>query len=121
MFRGKFGQTNICDSLVTDRKYPKNVIKSIARIGNCHGSVLELTVLPIQQQKISIDCEINAIAYAIEILHDGNVEYSLFDATLMREHLLFCRQLEKLSPYPKTNKRVYRCRSVSLFFDEYCI
>ena len=67
VFRGQFGQINICDSLVTDGKYPKKVVKRISRIANRHGSVLELRVLPVQQQK-------NAIAHAIEILHGENVE-----------------------------------------------
>ena len=62
-----------------------------------------------------------AIAHAIEILHGENVEKSSFDVNLMRDHLLVCLQLQKFSPFPKTNKRVYRCRSVSLFFDVYCI
>ena len=121
VFRGQFGQINICDSLVTDGKYPKKVVKSISRIANCHGSVLELRVLPVQQQKNSIDCGMFAIAHAIEILHGENVEKSSFDVNLMRDHLLVCLQLQKFSPFPKTNKRVYRCRSVSLFFDVYCI
>ena len=42
VFRGQSGQINICDSLVTDGKYPKKVIKSISHIGNCHGSIFEL-------------------------------------------------------------------------------
>ena len=115
VFRGQFGQINICDSLVTDGKYPQKVVKSISRIANCHGSVLELRVLPVQQQKNSIDCGMFAIAHAIEILHGENVEKSSFDVNLMRDHLLVCLQLQKFSPFPKTNKRVYRCRSVSLF------
>ena len=117
VFRGKFGQIHIWDSLVTDGKYPKKVIKSLSRIANCHGSVLELRILPIQQQKNSTDCGIFAIAHAIEILHGENVENSSFDVTLMHDHLLICLQLQKFSPFSKTNKRVYRCRSVSLFFD----
>ena len=60
----------------------------MSRIANCHGSVLELCILPIQQQKNSIDCGIFAIAHAIEILHGKNVENSSFDVTLMRDHLL---------------------------------
>ena len=120
-FRGQFGQINICDSLVTDGKYPKKVVKSISRIANCHGCVLELCVLPVQQQKNYIDCGMFAVAPAIEILHDENVEKSSFDVNLMCDHLLVCLQLQKFSPFPKTNKRVYRCRSVSLFFDVYCI
>ena len=51
VLRGQFGQINIYASLVTDGEYQKKVIKSISRIANCHGSVLELHILPIQQQK----------------------------------------------------------------------
>ena len=50
-----------------------------------------------------------------------NVENSSFHVTLMRDHLLVCLQLQKFSLFPKTNKSVYRCRSVSLSFDVYCI
>ena len=56
-----------------------------------------------------------AIAHVIEILHGENVENSSFDVTLMRDHLLVCLQLQILSPFPNTNKRVYRCRSLCLF------
>ena len=69
VFRGQFGEINICDSLVTDRKYPKKVIKSISPIANCHRSVLELRIPPIQQQENSIDCGIFAVARAIETLY----------------------------------------------------
>ena len=104
IFRGQFGQINICDFLVTDGKYPKKVIKSISRIADCHGSVLELRILQIQQQKYSINCGIFAIAHAIEILHDENVENSSFSVALMRDHLLVCLQFQKFSPFPKTTK-----------------
>ena len=57
---------------------------------------------------------------SIEILHGENVENSSFDVTLMHDQLLVCLQLEKCSLFPKINKRVH-CRSVSLFFDVYCI
>ena len=83
VFRGQFGQINICDSLVTDGKFPQKVVKRISRIANCHGSVLELRVLPVQQQKNSIDCVMFPIAHAIEILHGENVEKSSFDVNLM--------------------------------------
>ena len=44
-------------------------------------------------------------------------ENSLFDIALMRDPLKVCLQLEKLSPFPQTNKRLYCCRSISSFFD----
>ena len=93
----------------------------MSRISNCHGSVLELCILPIQQQKNSIDCGIFAIAHATEILHGGNVGNSSLDVILMRDHSLVCLQLQKFPPLPKTSKSVYRCRHVSLFFTMCCI
>ena len=45
----------------------------------------------------------------------------VFGITLMRKQLLDCLQLEKCLPYPKTNKRFYRCGSIPLFFDVSCI
>ena len=35
----------------------------------------------------------------------------------MGKHLLVCLQLEKISPFRKTNKLFYRCYSIFLFFD----
>ena len=89
--------------------------------GNCHGSVFELRILLIQHQKNSIDSRIFAIAYAVEILNGEKVGNSSFDITLMKDHLLVCLQLEKISLFPKTNKRVFRCRSILSFFGIYCI
>ena len=71
--------------------------------------------------KNTIYCKIFVIAYAIESLHGENVQNLSFDVTLMPDHLLVCRQLEIFSSFPKTNNGVYRCRSVQLFFDMYCI
>ena len=44
-----------------------------------------------------------------------------FDIALMLKQLIVCLQLEKISPFPKTNKQFYRSRSIPLFFDIYCI
>ena len=33
VFREQFGQINNCESLLADRKYPKNIMKSISHIG----------------------------------------------------------------------------------------
>ena len=43
------------------------VIKNISRIANCHGSVLEWRIFPVEQPKSSTDCEIFAIVHAVEI------------------------------------------------------
>ena len=66
-----------------------------------------------------IDCRILAIAYETEILQNEKVENASFDFILMRDHLPACLQPEKLLPFPKKNKQVYRCRSISLFFLKY--
>ena len=46
---------------------------------------------------------------------------SSFEITLMRKKLLICLQLEKISAFPQTSKRFYRCRSIPLFFYIYCV
>ena len=43
-------------------------------------------------------------------------ENSSFDITLMREHIPVWLQLEKFLPFPKANKRFYRCRSIPCIF-----
>ena len=110
VFRGHFGQVSICNCLVTDGKYPKKVIKSISRIASCHGSLLELRILPNQQRKSSIDCGMFAIADAVENLHGENVENWSFNVTLTCNHLLVCLQLEKYSHFQRPIKDI--CRHV---------
>ena len=39
----------------------------------------------------------------------------------MRKLFLVYLQLEQFPTFPKTNKRFYRCRSIPLFFDVYCV
>lgn len=53
-------------------------------------------------------------------MHGQNVGNSSFDVAFMRKPLLVSLQLGKSSSFPKTNKTVYGCRSVPLFFNVYC-
>ena len=57
VFWRKFAQISICDSTVTNEKYPKTLLKVYIASQNFHGSVLLLRILPIQQQKILLIVE----------------------------------------------------------------
>ena len=99
----------------------KKLLKAYLALQTVTGLFLNCVFFQFISKKILLILECFAIAHAIEILLSENVEKSSFNVTLMRDHLLVCLQLQKISPFPKTNKRVCRCRSVSLFFDVYCI
>ena len=121
VFRRQFGQINICNSLVTEKIPPIKLLKVYLASETVTGLFLNCVFFQFSGKKILLIVEYFAIAHAIKTLHGENVEKSSFDVTLMRDHLLVCLQLQILSPFPNTNKRVYRCRSVCLFFDVYCI
>ena len=97
------------------KKTPQKVTKVYLASKTVTGLFLNCVFFRFNNKKNSIDYGIFAVAHTIKILHGENVESSSFDVTLMLDHLLVCLQLQIFSPFPNTNKRVYRCRSVSLF------
>ena len=82
--------------------------------------------------KNQVNCGVFAVANAIELLSGSKIESVCYDPSLMRDHLLTCpslirdhlltcMQLEEFSPFPRTTKRVSRCRASTLFHDVFCV
>ena len=118
--KGKFEEVDIYDSFQSTEPYPKEIIKSIAKIASCSRPTLKLNIRQSQQQTNDFDSGVFAIANAVEKLSGGSLESVSFDKNFMREHLLTCLQLNEFSPFPKTTKRVRKKGQRSQFFDVYC-
>ena len=90
------------------------VVFSVAlrsNLSNLHKSAvgkngkLQVTFLPVEKQTDGHNCGVYAIAFAAEILAGLSPIDSRFAVTRMRYHLIKCLENEKLTPFPKTNKR----------------
>ena len=49
-----------------------------------------MQVLPVQQQKGSVDCGCFAIAFAVSVVLGENPAHHIYNQTKMREHLVMC-------------------------------
>ena len=98
---------------------PKKLLKAYLASQTVTGLFLNCVFFQFNSKKILLIVECLLLLTQVKF-YSENVEKSSFDINLMRDHLLVCLQLQKFSQFPKANKRVYRCRSVSLFFDVYC-
>ena len=87
-------------SLVTKQSL-KSLYKSV--VGK--NGKLQVTFLPVEKQTDGHNCGVYPIAFAAEILAGLSPIDSHFDVTRMRYHLIKCLENEKLTPFPKTNKR----------------
>ena len=58
-----------------------------------------------EKQTDGHNCRAYAIAFAAGILAGLSPIDSRFDVSRMRYHLIKCLENEKLTPFPKTNKR----------------
>ena len=116
VFRWKFGHINICDSLVTNS--PKTLLKVYLVSQTFTGLFFNCVFFQFTAKQFYW---LRNIYYCLcnWCFPWWKGENSSFDTTLMRKQLLGFLQLEKLSPFPKTNKRFYRCRSTRFFHKQH--
>ena len=67
---------------------------------------LLISSVPVQQQRRECDCGLFVIATALHIAAGNNIEEVSFDQTKMRSHLVQCFEMEVLSPFSRTKKKV---------------
>lgn len=72
------------------------------------SSDLLVTSAPVQQQRGSCDCGVFTIANAFHIASGNDLEYTTFDQTKMRSHLIQCFEERLLSPFPSSSEPVIR-------------
>ena len=106
-----------CQNNTTDQ-----TVLQMAKIYGEEKDKLQITSLPVQQQKGSHDCGLFAIAYAIEICTNNNKLMSLrLDQGKMRVYLKESLECGRLDPFPRTRSKVVRCPEITESFNLYCI
>ena len=76
---------------------------------------------PFQKSNVDNSCQkTRKIRYYIFEALSNFIVFLYFVPSIL-SRIVACLHLEKFSPFPKTNKRFYRGRSIPLFFDVYCI
>ncbi len=72
----------------------EDLVVQIALIYKCHGGVLRIQKLSVQQQmKGTVDCGLFAIAFAVEACRNSRgkeMNLTCFDQTKLRKHLHYC-------------------------------
>lgn len=96
----------------------EDLVLQIASIYKCHGGVLRIQKLSVQQQiKGTVDCGLFAIAFAVEACRNGRrkeMNLTCFDQTKMRKHLHDCLEKMFLDPFPRTVDTKVRVSKQSL-------
>ena len=100
------GRVQVCDSL------PSSLTRSSRKpIGSLYGHYVAdggeqiVTFLPVQKQPDGRSCRPFAIAYATEILDGRSPSEAVFDINKMREHLITCLEMQRLTPFPKVSNQ----------------
>ena len=61
-------------------------------------------VLPVQQQKGSVDCGCFTIAFAVSVVLGENPAHHIYNQTKMREYLVMCFEQGFFIPFPSMPK-----------------
>ena len=75
---------------------------TFAQMGVCKSVP---TFLPIQKQPDGHNCGPFAITYAAEVLNGRSPSEAVFDVNKMREHLITCLEMQRLTPFPKVSNQ----------------
>ena len=93
------GVVSIYDSL---NMTPTNILlKQISQLFSPDDTVPPYVQHKCYKQVGSTDCGIFAIAFAIDLLHGNEPHKVVYEQRRMREHLVKCYEVGKLSPFPK--------------------
>ena len=95
------GHVQVCDSLRSSLTRPsRKSIRSLYKHYVADGGEQIVTFLPVQKQPDGHNCRPFAIAYAAEILDGRSPSEAVFDVNKMRERLITCLEIQRLTPFP---------------------
>ena len=79
-------EISVYDSLnyAKDKKYPKKIIKSFAKMINSTSSQLKVNIMSVQQQQNTIDCGLFATAFATDLLYGNSSSNVLFYTSIKK-------------------------------------
>ena len=110
----------VFDSLFS-RKMQQDVIHQIAAYSFCLENELIIHVMPVQQQKNGVDCELFSIAFATSLAFGEDPSNSTYDSVALRPHLIKCLTSGRIVPFPKIEgKRVVRCKPSTHTVEIFC-
>ena len=96
-------RVQVCDSLPLSLTHPSR--KSIRSLYKHYGGEQIVTFLPSQKQPDAYNCGPFAIAYATEILDGRCPSEAVFDVNKIREHLITCLEMQRLTRFPKVSNQ----------------
>ena len=103
------GRVQVCGSLRSSLTHSsRKSIRSLYKHYVADGGEQIVTFLPVQRQPDGRNCGPFAIAYTAKILDGRSRSEAVFDVNKMREHLITCHEVQRLTPFPKvSNQQVY--------------
>ena len=98
------GHEQVCDSLRSNlTRSSRKSIRSLYKHYVVDGREQIVTFLPIQKQPDGRNCGLFAINYAAEILDGRSPLEAVLDVNNMREHLITCFEMQRLTPFPEVS------------------
>ena len=96
------GRVQVCDSLRSSlTRSSRKSIQSLYKHYVVDGGEQIVTFLPVQKEPHGHICGPFAITYAAEILDGRSPSEAVFDVNKIREHLIICLEMQRLTPFPK--------------------
>ena len=97
-------RVQVCDSLFSSlTSSSRKSIRSLYKHYEADGGEQIVTFLPVQKQPDGHNCGPLVIAYATEILDGRSLSEAVVDVNKMREHLITCFEMQRLTPFPKVS------------------
>ena len=94
----------VCGSLRSSLiRCSRKSIRSLYKHYVADGGEQIAAFLPVQKQPDGHNCGPFAIAY--EILYGRSPSEAVFDVNKMREHLITCLEMQRLTPFPKVSNQ----------------
>ena len=119
-FHCKPGEVIYMDSLFNG-KIKQNLLRQICSLVRHEKNTLTIKVIPVQQQKGSVDCGLFAIAFAHYILVHKEYPSSVnFNQMVMRHHILRALAANQLDLFPTTNEKAKQNADKIIKVDLYC-
>ena len=98
------GRVQVCDNLRSSLTCSsRKSIRSLYKHYVADGREQIVTFLPVQKQPDGHNCGLFTIAYAAEILDGRAPSEAVFDVNKMREHLITCLKMQRLTLFPKVS------------------
>ena len=88
---------------------------------HCPLKTIEVTILPVQQQTVGVDCGLFVMVFLQYILsYKQNPMVVSFEQSSLRNHILKCLQNNRLNMFPQTDHSKKICKEKVIKLELYC-